>query len=52
MRLSRLASLASSSRRAVAAVVAAGAIAAAPADARAETLTDALISAYNTSGLL
>ncbi len=48
----RLASLASASRRVAAALIAAGAIAAAPADARAETLTDALISAYNTSGLL
>ncbi len=52
MRLPRLSVLARRPARAAAAALLAGSLAAAPAALRAETLTDALISAYNTSGLL
>jgi outer membrane protein len=52
MRLPRLSVLSRRPLRAAAAALLAGSLAVAPAALRAETLTDALISAYNTSGLL
>lgn len=52
MRLPRLSVLSRGPLRGAAAALLAGSLAVAPAALRAETLTDALISAYNTSGLL
>jgi outer membrane protein len=52
MRLYRLTAFARRRAPLAAALAVAGALAAAPSALRAETLTDALISAYNTSGLL
>jgi outer membrane protein len=52
MRLPRLTAFARRRTPLAAVLAVAGTLAAAPSELRAETLTDALISAYNTSGLL